>query len=168
MKWEYRITADDYLAARRLSRRPRRLLRSLLVVGAVMMALVSAVQIREAYRTTGVFPRQYWILLAAAAYIAFILYYMLPRLIRKAFDQNKALQAPITLELAQGGIAINTGRDKFEGKLKDIRGWRVNATVAILYHARGEFFILPLRVLGEADRARFLKDMTAAMGNPGR
>jgi hypothetical protein len=159
MKFTLKLTADDYIAARWLSIKPRSMLLYLTytVVAVYLLSLladfISIIQGRA-------LETRFWIKLAVGAYLSVSFLIIMPARIRRIFRQQKNLQVESIVEFTETHMLAQSEHGTMNMKWSDFLKWRRNDKMILIYQSEVLMHMLPLRCLSDGtshtDLIRFL------------
>jgi hypothetical protein len=166
MKYPVQLTPDDLVAAHRLSLRPRAgfrgacyVLLGLVVVAAAISS--TAIIRREAPLNSLTVP------LLLVAYVAIIVFVIMPWRARKIFRQQKGLQRPYTVTLESDEFVVEAHNGHMRLKWSDVHKWKYNHRLILLYHSDAIYSMIPCRVFsGPTERDEALGFLRQRLGNP--
>jgi uncharacterized membrane protein len=164
MKTEIQLSFADYLDARRLSLRPRKILRALLYVLLALLVLFVAYGVYDTFIAGGTDKTWLWPV-GFAVYFSLIYYVLIPWTARRIYKQQKALHDPFTLELAEEELKLVSPRGSACMKYKDFHKWKMNEKAILLYHSDAIYHVIPSRVFpSEAERSAFVEILEKQIG----
>jgi hypothetical protein len=154
---EFQLTQDDYVEAQ-LSHFGRTLgkifVPGVVVLGAAF-AVTLVIALTDPATASQLVPS--WIFLAALFVLMILLRSgMLPRMLhRMQFNRLRALHGPIRFEAREGDIAYCTGTSESITKWEAFEKWKESNGGFLLYVQPRLYFLVPKRVLDEAQVAAF-------------
>src|SRR5271156_1930653 len=126
---------EDYIAAHRLSLRPRPRLAVVglfIIAGALWAAVVSGD----------------WVPLIPLALLGIAHFLYVPNKIRRAFRQNADLSEPVSLRQRDNGILFTSAQGEKLIPWSAFRKWRSNQQIIVIYGAAKLRLIVPRRFFG--------------------
>ncbi len=158
MLLEGRLTWTDLLGANLLHIRPRRLARlfwtAVLSVWALLYFATFLLAIQGLY--SPVIP-----VLGTIAIATFLLYryLLLPRRIRRIYQQQVDLQAPFSVQITPEALLFESEVGKSRRPWSDFVKWKENDDLLLLYYSDVLFTVLPKRIF--TDEAQITQVRTA-------
>ena len=164
MKFTVQLTPEDCIAARWVSLRPRPLLRYLGYCVLALMILVFGWQLVDLARGRPVQSELWWIV-AAAVYLGFIFFVIVPWRIRKIFRQQKTLKHPFEVEFGESHFSGSSTNGSFTIEWADLHKWKIGKKCLLIYQSEAIMHPIPCRAFAsEADRDAVVRLLEAKMG----
>jgi hypothetical protein len=158
----FQLEPDDYVAANRLHtrmiwRRPRSLASFAFLIPAYAGFLYLS---WHAQPDTGLAIFISFVVICAIAFppLSYLLY--LPYKTRKVFHEQKNLHYPMTMSWSDAGFKVENQQGSAVTPWQDFFKWGEDSRILLLYHSSRLFYMLPRRVLTEAqltDLRQFIK-----------
>ena len=144
------ISADDLVDAHYVHIRPRRVF-ALLGIGIILLALaVFAWTVVQAVRGG---PRSVrFVLLAAvmglgSVLVSWVLLSYYPRLVKRAYSQQKALHGPIQVHVDETGVQVHTDFVNAVSPWSHYLKWKESERIFLLYQTNTLFQVFPKRCM---------------------
>ena len=170
---EFQLTEKDFQAAARLYYAQRRWWWFAIIVLVVLFFELNGL----IHPVTGWTPRLYLEMAGTLAGTALILIlvlelaqrFSLPWQARRYFARHKALRRPRTVSWDDDELATEGANFNARTPWTDIRRWRENKEVVVLYVTERLFHILPKRVLNRGQLADLVRTLRATVASkPGK
>ena len=143
--YTFEIDSEDHVAARRLSLRPRRVMRRILwAIGLPILALLAW----EFYRgvTSGRSHPFLPALLGGGIFLLVWYYVLLPRQIRRTYQPSHDTPlAPISGELSENGVRVTNAALTGAIAWPDVTHWKHDSRLILLFAESGDYTMIPLR-----------------------
>ena len=143
MKTQVQLELQDYLNAQKLHMRKSNFAFVLLGVVLILYVLVSLIMVllygaRE-------YATYILIVLIPVGAVLLFRYVLLPRRIKRIFEQQKELHAPIEIEITEDALRTSSQYGHAERPWSMFLHWNEDANVLVIYHSDAMFTILPKR-----------------------
>src|ERR1700754_1842440 len=143
MELKGRIAVEDMMAAQWVHMRPKR---SLAVVGILLLG-VAVLAMADSFlgRHPSLTSPMNWILPGALGYMAFSVFILIPRNVRRSYSQRKDLHHEISMVITNAGIESHTERGNSMKPWSDYLKWKEGKSVFLLYLSDQMFQMVPKR-----------------------
>lgn len=164
MKINVQLTTEDYIAARRLSLRPRPVLKYVGYLTLIALTIFLIWQSLEAFQTKKV-DQSYWITLGITTYILLLYFFIMPLRTKRLFKQHKALQTPLELEFSDTHFSGTSQNGSFNMVWEDFHKWKRNKKMILIYQSSALMHMVPLRFFdSESDIEHLISILSSKLG----
>ncbi|MDH7794659.1 MULTISPECIES: YcxB family protein [unclassified Beijerinckia] len=148
----FQLEAADYVTANKLHvrkqyRKPLLLVFSICVTLAYLVFIVMSWHRAPPAPLAVIVHGAFWggILWSLVSY-----FFLVPRQTRKAFQEQKGFQYPLTLTWSDDGIEVQNQQGRAAFPWTDLFRWAEDQRIILFYHSSRLFQMLPRRVLSDA------------------
>jgi len=159
MTLDITLTAENYIAGRKLGLRPRKSLRVALYAIAVIYGLLFLSEIISVARGDTPLGDILW-MLALPGYFWFLYFVLLPWRTRRLFNEHTLLQDPTRWQFEDDGtIHVSTPRGHATLKWGDFHKWKANDKIVLLYQSSLIFNMFPRAAFADDSDYRAFMEM---------